>query len=288
MNYKFGPSSGRRIRFGSAFPILCSLVLACLGYACEPTHVRVDLDAAERKGFSQFGEEGILERIFEIIPPTSRYAVEFGAYDGQTNSNTRNLVVQHNRGGLQIEGDPRRAAQLRELYKDNRRVTVMEAWVFPGNIELLFEEANAPKDMDLLVIDIDSNDYYVWRAIHDYRPKVVLIESNNDFTPPQRAVIAYHPFNFWDGTNYVGASMQSMVDLGKKKGYELVHVMKTGPNLIFVDAQYFARFGIQDNSATTMWRPKFQSKNPTEYAPDKNALKVDAFEIQKKWILDRY
>ena len=90
-----------------------------------------------------------------------------------------------------------------------------------GNIEILFEEAGVPKDLDLLVSDsdIDSNDYYVWRAIHDFRPKVVM---NAFFPPPQLMVIDYHPMNYWDGTYYIGASIQSLYELGKKKGYELI------------------------------------------------------------------
>ena len=50
-----------------------------------------------------------------------------------------------------------------------------------------------PKDFDFLVIDIDSNDYYVWRAIQSFRPKVVMIECNRSFPPPELAVIEYHP-----------------------------------------------------------------------------------------------
>jgi hypothetical protein len=262
-------------------------ILLLTAAACVPPPERVDLDAAERKGFSQFGEEGVLEKIFEIIPPTTRYAVEFGAYDGIVNSNTRNLILNHGWGSLQIEGHPARAQRLQRLYANDPTVTAMHAWVFPGNIEILFETGGVPRDLDLLVIDIDSNDYYVWRAIHDFRPKVVLIEANHSFLPPQRAVIEFHPMNYWDHTNYVGASIQSMVDLGEKKGYELIHVMRTGPNIIFVDAPYFDRFGIEDNSATAMWRSGVGVlEEPTRYPKGKRTLKIDAFEIQKKWNLD--
>jgi hypothetical protein len=76
-----------------------------------------------------------------------------------------------------------------------------------------------------------------------------------------------------------------MVDLGKKKGYELVHVMRKGPNIIFVDAPYFSRFGIEDNSAAAMYRPRtLPPGDPTKYPPRKRTLKIDAFEIEKQWI----
>ena len=264
------------------FTLLLTLV------ACTPAPERVDLDAAERKDFSQFGEAGVLERIFEIIPPTTRYAVEFGAHNGITNSNTRSLILKHGWSSLQIEGSPSRARQLAAVYAKNPKVVTLKSWVFPGNIEILFEEADVPKDLDLLVIDIDSNDYYVWRAIRDFRPKIVLIECNRSFPPPQLAVINFHPMNYWDHTNYVGASLQSLYNLGKRKGYELVHVMRTGPNVIFVDAKYYERFGIDDNSPIAMWRPTLiPSVDPTQYPEGKRTLPIDAFEVKKKWILDR-
>jgi hypothetical protein len=131
---------------------------------------------------------------------------------------------------------------------------VVEAWVFPGNVETLFEQHGVPTDVDLVSIDIDSNDYYVWRVMHDYRPKVVLIEYNAGFPPPKKAVVAFHPLNYWDGSDYHGASIQSLYELGKKKGYELVYATSWGTNLFFVDKKYFARFGITDNSPAKLYR----------------------------------
>jgi hypothetical protein len=215
----------------------------------------IDLASRERKVFSQFGEDGVIEAIFEVIEPTHRYAVEFGASDGVHGSNVRNLVLNHGWGGLQIEGNAGRARKLIENYRDYPSVKTLHAWVWPGNIELLFEENGVPPDFDFLVIDIDSNDYYVWRAIHDFRPKVVMIEVNTAFPPPQKMVIEFHPMNFWDGTLYAGASLQSLYELGKKKGYELIYQTKAGGNVFFVDEQYFPRFGIKENSPEALYHP---------------------------------
>ena len=226
--------------------------------ARNPAAGAVDLRGAERQVFSQFGEDGVIEKIFEVIEPTARYCVEFGAHDGVTNSNVRNLIVNHGWSGLQIEGDEEKAAQLAANYADHPSARTMQAWVWPGNIELLFREAGVPKDLDLLVIDIDSNDYYVWRAIHEYRPKVVLIEGNFFWPPPQKMVIDYHPMNYWDGSHYMGASPQSLALLAQEKGYELVHHMTYGPNMFFVDAQYFDRFGIEDNSPQALMSPELK------------------------------
>ena len=90
---------------------LAALVFLLLP-ACERAVEPVDLSAAERSVFSQFGEDGVIERIFEVIEPGPKFAVEFGAHDGVNNSNMRNLVVNHGWSSFQIEGDPKRAAKL--------------------------------------------------------------------------------------------------------------------------------------------------------------------------------
>ncbi len=263
----------------------------------QPAPKRADLAGSERKVFSQFGEDGVIEKIFDIIKPGPKYAVEFGAWDGVLNSNMRNLVVNHGWSSFQIEGHPERAAALAKNYADYPTTKTQEAWVWPGNIEILFEDAGVPKDLDLLVIDIDSNDYYVWRAIHDFRPKVVMIETNLDFPPPELMVINFHPMNYWDGTPYSGASMQSMYNLAKKKGYELIYQMSKGPNTFWVAKEYFPAFGITDNSPATMYRKsvalQFFLESATwghddvPWPEDKQVLTWENLVIEKKFLSNR-
>jgi len=246
----------------------------------------VDLLAAERQVFSQQGEDGVVEKIFEVIEPGPRFVAEFGAYDPILDSNTRNLILK-GWSALLIEGDEGRAAKIAAAYADNPRVTTQQAWVYPGNIEILFEEAGVPHDLDLLVIDIDSNDYYVWRAIHDFRPKVVMIEMNHEFPPPMLMVVDFHPLNYWDGGSYHGASLQSLTNLGKKKGYELLYCMSWGPNAFFVDAQYFERFGIEDNSPEALFKMKPKEPVPFVMPSTGKPFEHGPFTVEKKWVLDR-
>ena len=233
-------------------PLAIALLLIAPRDASEAE--AVDLEKHEATVFSQDGEDGVIEKIFEIIEPTRKYAVEFGAADGIVASNVRNLFLK-GWSGLQIEGDPEKFKELQKNYRNMPRVKNVLAWVWPGNIEYFFEENGVPEDFDFLVIDIDSNDYWVWKVIHAFRPKVVQIEYNAAFAPPQRAVVEYHPFNYLDWTDYFGASIQSLYELGKKKGYELIYCTKAGINLFFVDQTYYDRFGIEDNSPAKLYRP---------------------------------
>jgi hypothetical protein len=123
------------------------------------------------------------------------------------------------------------------------------------NIEHIFAAADVPRDLDLLSIDIDLNDYHVWRAIAAYRPKLVVIEFNASYPPPQRFVVPYHPDSVWDGSDYYGASIQSLYELGRSKGYELLHCEGRGVNLFFVEARFFPRFDIRDNDPLALYRP---------------------------------
>jgi len=266
----------------------------------------VDLSSRERKVFSQNGEDGVVEKVFEIVEPTSRFCVEFGAGDGVNMSNMRNLIVNHGWRSLMIEGDAELARRCQETYKGTPGVTCLQRWVYPGNVEFLFEESGVPKDVDFLVIDIDSFDYYVWKVIHEYRPKLVMIEVNETFAPPVRAIVEYNPFMYGDATFYHGASLQSTYELGKRKGYELVYLQKQGYNALFVDRKYYPRFGMRDNSPARL----YPTRNPAftitadrldRYVDEKGRIRPglpnryfsdapirrDAVTVEKRWILGR-
>ncbi len=270
---------GRSFR---AFLILIPLLInACWQGACSQEDRFLDLRAAERRIFSQFGEDGVIEKIFQVIEPTHCFAVEFGAGDGIWLSNTRNLYLHQGWSGLMMEGDEKKASELERNYRSLPRVKTDHVWIYPGNIEILFNEHEVPLDFDLLSIDIDSNDYYVWKAIHTYRPKVVLIEFNAAFPPPEKKVVRFHPMNYWDGSTYFGASIQSLYELGKQKGYELVHCESNGANLFFVDEKYFSRFGLQDNSPQKMFKI---NPPPDTHRPLDSPLVIDAFQIEKEFV----
>jgi hypothetical protein len=102
------------------------------------------------------------------------------------------------------------------------------------NIVAIFKKMNVPAEFDLLSIDIDGNDYWVWRALEAYKPRVAVIEYNAAHPPPARKVIPYNPGFVWDRTTYYGASLSSLTLLGKQLGYALLGTNKKGVNAFFI------------------------------------------------------
>ncbi|MDP8216701.1 MAG: hypothetical protein P9L98_05235 [Candidatus Kaelpia imicola] len=86
----------------------------------------------------------------------------------------------------------------------------------------------------MLSIDIDFNDYWIWKAIRGYSPRVVVIEYNSSIPPAESKTIEYDQNAHWDGTNYFGASLLALTKLSKSKGYTLVACDKKGTNAFFV------------------------------------------------------
>lgn len=220
-----------------------------------PPQPPVDFDALTKGLFAQGAEEAMLDRVFERVAPRRRFCVEFGAGDGLRNSNTARLLREGGWRGAMIEASDYRFGQLRANWGGDPRVRLAQARVQPDTVEALFASLDVPDDLDLLSIDIDGNDYWVWRAIERYRPQVVVVEYNPYHEPPKRWVMTYNPDHAWDGSTYYGASLESLSHLGRAKGYELLCCDRQGNNAFFVDAPLLARFGVADNRPQALYRP---------------------------------
>ncbi|OEU64758.1 MAG: hypothetical protein BBJ57_03015 [Desulfobacterales bacterium PC51MH44] len=196
---------------------------------------------------SQYGEDGILEKVLETVTDNDNWCVEFGAWDGKLFSNTYNLINNKDYLAVLIEADSRKFRDLLKTYKKNSRVIPLNAFVGfekENGLDAILEPTGIPVNFDFLSIDIDGNDYHVWEAVQNYKPKVVVIEYNPTIS---------NKVNFVQkpdiGINQ-GSSLLATDKLAKRKGYELVAVTKT--NAIFVDSKYFGLFGIKNNHVDVM------------------------------------
>jgi hypothetical protein len=184
----------------------------------------------EYQVFSQSGEDGIIYEIFNRIGATNKFFVEFGGNDGSINNST-NLLF-NGWSGLWIEADKNLIIKAKTTFKkfiEDNKLKIDHNFVTPENIETIFNKYNIPADLDFLSIDIDNNDYYIWEAVKSYKPRVVVIEYNASLGPHNAMVIPYVEGKF-DITNYFGASLKALEQLGLKKGYSLVGCTSSGSN----------------------------------------------------------
>lgn len=198
---------------------------------------------------SQLGEDGIVQKVFEVLPvQDENWCVEFGAWDGKHLSNTYELISNHRWKGVLIEGSKKRYQDLLKTYSNNSNATLINKFVhFEGadTLDNILNQTDIPVNFDLLSIDIDGNDYHIWESLTKYLPKVVIIEFNpsipSDIEFVQKKDIRINH----------GNSLLSLVKLGKKKGYELIATTNT--NGFFVRKEYFDLFKISDNSIASIW-----------------------------------
>jgi len=207
----------------------------------------MNLLASAKNVYSQSGEDGIIDAILSKVPKLDRWCVEFGAWDGIYLSNTRNLIENRAYQGVLIEPNVESFAKLRANTKRFAGVTLLQEFVgfsARDGLDSLLSKTDCPRDFDFLSIDVDGNDIHIWRAIDQYRPKLVCIEFNP--TIPTEVLFAQpaDPKINW------GASLAALVRLGKEKSYELVCVNNL--NAFFVTSDLFPLFCLSDNSPAAL------------------------------------
>jgi hypothetical protein len=180
--------------------------------------VLIDLESREHRIWSQNGEDGVLEAIFRAIGVSNRFFVEFGSSDTME-CNCRHLL---DRGWNGLFMD-----------RNSAHPMVRREHVAAENINGLLAKYGVPLVFDVLSIDIDGNDYWVWKAI-TCQPRVVVIEYNSHVAWDMRKTIVYEPWFQWNGGDYFGASLRAMKELGDDKGYVLVYCERTGTNAFFI------------------------------------------------------
>ena len=90
----------------------------------------------------------------------------------------------------------------------------------------------------MLSIDIDGNDYWIWKSIDCIQPDIVIVEYNarlgykNSLTIPYKDDFNRKKENY--SMIYFGCSLEALRRLGVQKGYALVGTNKNGNNAFFV------------------------------------------------------
>lgn len=199
------------------------------------------LNRFARDTYSQNGEDGVIRELFHRLGIDSGWIVEFGAWDGKLGSNTFRLIDESERfRAVYIEGDATRYQDLiRGANGVNGRIIPVCAYIQPTGAESLsaiLSRTPVPLEFELLSIDVDSTDYFIWKHFEGYQPKLVVIEINSSI-PPDVEYLHGHG-------QKPGSSFLSTLKLGHEKGYTLV--CHTG-NMFFVRNDLIPQLHLQDS-----------------------------------------
>ena len=199
-------------------------------------------EEVEFRCHSQNGEDGILLYVFSLLGTTNRKCVEIAAGDGIQN-NTANLIINHGWYGLLIHGNEELIGVARKYYASHPDTfalppQIVHAWVTADNVNQLVAENGFGGEIDLLSLDIDGVDWWIWKALTCARPRVVVAEVQCICGPEDSVTVPYRPdfkAEYVGGFGvYSGGSLSAFVKLAREKGYRLVGVQRYGFNAFFV------------------------------------------------------
>jgi hypothetical protein len=200
--------------------------------AASPAHGPVDLTSYELRVFSQNGEDGVLAEILRRAGPGTQTFVEFGTEAGYE-ATCVYLADVAGWAGFFVEGADEAHKLLEAKYRHRPDVVTHKAFLTPQNIEAEFARIGVPEEPDVLSIDIDGGDYWLWDAVERHRPRVVVIEYNSALGPDVALVQPRGVVQEGLRGDF-GASIGALVKLGARKGYRLVHCELAGVNAFFV------------------------------------------------------
>ncbi len=223
-----------------------------------------------RKAFSQSDEDGLIEEVFRRIGERSRKFLEIGVQSG-AECNTTNLLLQGWSGAwLECSENFVRMGEVlfRQLIASSQ-LRIVHQFVTAEGIDSQVAKTGLVGEIDLLSIDIDGNDIWVWKALSSIQPRVVIIEYNATYAPPLSIAAPYVADQVYGGTNYFGASLGALAKVGYEKGYNLVGCSFRGNNAIFVRKEDCGDLFLAPYTAEEHFEPiRYPVNAPWGYVPD--------------------
>jgi hypothetical protein len=203
---------------------------------------RLPFDQVEFRNHSQNGEDGILWYVLSLVGELTKTCVEICAADG-VQCNCANLLINHGWTGLLVDGDQRNVESGRSYFGKHPDTFAyppkfVQAWITAENVNALLAAHGVGGEIDLLSLDIDGMDYWVWKALSVVSPRVVIAEIQAIWKCDASVTVPYKAdfrTEYIDGFGvYSGASLPAFVKLAKDKGYRLVGCQRYGFNAVFL------------------------------------------------------
>lgn len=219
----------------------------------------------EFSGFSQNGEDGILDVLRKNLKNSNRYFIEIGAADGIEN-NSGWLLVAEKYNGLLIEGSPHLVERARRTVLGYSIGAEIHNMFVTKESVLDLREMAVHLDADVFSLDIDGNDYYIAQAVFDagFRPKIFVVEYNSVYGPERNVTIEYQPnfvFTQAHPTHlYYGVSISGWRKFFELHGYRFVTVDRNGVNGFFVDPKHFDASFLDGINGLSFAENRFQYK----------------------------
>lgn len=197
-----------------------------------------DIQNAEFQIFSQWGDDGIINFLVNYLHIKEKSFVEFGV-ENYTECNTRFLLINDNWRGLIMDGSESNMQSVRnEMLYWKYDLTAVATFITAENINGLLLDNGFKGEIGLLHIDIDGNDYWVWKAINVVQPILVIVEYNSVFGDQNPWTTPYNPSFIRTKAHfsnlYFGSSITSLCDLAEEKGYSFIGCNSNGNNAYFV------------------------------------------------------
>lgn len=196
------------------------------------------LNDAEFQVYSQWGEDGIIQWLLKKIPIVNNTFIEFGVED-YTEANTLFLLKNNNWSGMVIDGSKEAIERVREKnWYWKYDLKAVASFITRENIESVLAESGFDRDLGLLSVDIDGNDWWVLKNINNYSPRILICEYNAVFGYDKSVTIPYaedfYRTNAHYSNLYWGASYRALKELAEQKGYVFVGTNSNANNMFFV------------------------------------------------------
>ena len=177
-----------------------------------------------------------------------------------------------------VEGSGRKAQAARKMFAAEiaaKRLAIESAFLTAANVDEVLERVAPAKEIDLLSIDLDGNDYYLLEAIRSVQPRVIVAEYNAKFPADVTWVMEYNEAHRWDSTDYFGASLKAFETLLAGRGYSLVGCNIVGTNAFFVrtelakDPPFCAPFTSENHYEPVRYylHPLYHAGHPAGFGP---------------------
>lgn len=192
----------------------------------------------EWKIFSQWGEDGIIQFLIREIKIKNKTFVEFGVGDF-SESNCRYLMMSADWQGFVIDQSKQDIKKLQNTHFYWKfDLQSVFAFIDRSNINELLKKSGFDKDLGILSIDLDGNDYFILKEINVFEPRIIISEFNPYFGLNRSISVPYDPF--FNRTKkhysnlYFGASIKAIENILLEKGYTLVGTGMMGINAYFI------------------------------------------------------